>query len=915
MAPKRPSTSASPEREEEASKPPKQASTLSDEIWTVMLDVLNHIYEFRTPEGHDPSKVFHRKVNKRALPGYYDVIKEPMALSMIKSKINNKEYMTVKEFVRDFALIPHNAFVYNLPDAGAYQDGVVLKQQLEEQLKKAVDSKTFTEEDAQLPYLGEIPAADEQPIEEEEEEEEDEEDEDDEADEELGDEVPKKRGRGRPRKSSVIKREREKEAAASKEDKGDDPDPRKKRGRPPKVLTPTEGRIQTVLKGLRKPKNDQGTALISHFERLPDKTAMPEYFQEVRNPIAYDGLKRKYKRKKYSSLEQFLKDVDLMCDNAQQYNEDDSQIYKDAGALKIEAHRLAEEVRARPDTEYAGDEGRIPMPEGILHNGELYKVGDWVLIQNVNDLTKPIPSQIYRTYQDAQGGKWVNVCWYYRPEQTVHRFDKHFLENEVVKTGQYRDHRIDEIVGRCFIMFVTRYFKGRPSNISPDTEVFVCDARYNEEKLTHNKIKTWASCLPDEVRDKDYAMDLFPTARRMKKFPSPIAYLLKDEQKETDELPKPEWGAENAPPKIGAVHRRPRDPRDSPPPEPTPPPPPTPPPAPIQRQPDPPPRPSFSPAPQQPNMTQSPLRPSTGHRQSFTSHQYPNSGSPAPLQHIQARPFNPSVSFNPATPSYATPSARPSLNQQNSQGFAAQSASSSLPFLRPDAPATAAASYRGPAPIEVYTLPDNADASIPDEIRYLFQTNDEGKVLFFTAPPVYVEGEGEVRSLKLPQPAPIIGGVNGNGLPGTPGSAIREVKRELVSQGEGEVLGHSARYLAAKIRRRTELEEMRAERLKAKEQERSIKREREVEEADDLASEVGKLKRVALEKVKEVLTEAAKGEFQGVFGEEWEGKMQSRIKELGQVHEEKKREWEEIERVRKEREGRRVVAIDAMGAI
>lgn len=110
-------------------------------------------------------------------------------------------------------------------------------------------------------------------------------------------------------------------------------------------------------------------------------------------------------------------------------------------------------------------------------------------------------------------------------------------------------------------MFITRYFKGRPANLSPDTDVFVCESRYNEEKHSFNKIKTWASCLPDEVRDKDYAMEPFAVPRKYKKFPSPIAYLLKDEQKETDDLPKAEWGADNAPPKVGGVHRRPRDPR------------------------------------------------------------------------------------------------------------------------------------------------------------------------------------------------------------------------------------------------------------------------------------------------------------------------------------------------------------------
>ncbi|PNS21927.1 Chromatin structure-remodeling complex subunit rsc1 [Sphaceloma murrayae] len=867
MAPKRASTSASPEREEDAAQGPKQASTLPDEVWTGMLDVLNHIYDFRTSDGHDPSKVFHRKVNKRALPGYYDVIKEPVALSTIKAKINNKEYMTIQDFVRDFALIPHNAFVYNLPDAGAYQDGVVVKQQLEDQLKRLVEKNVITEEDAKLPYLGEIPAADDPPVEDEEEDDDEDEDEDDEADEELGDEPPKKRGRGRPRKSSIVKRE--KEAAASKDDKNDDPETRKKRGRPPKVLTPTEGRIQTVLKGIRKPKNREGVALISHFERLPDKSAMPEYFQEIKNPMAYDVLKRKYKRKKYQSLEQFMKDVDLMCENARQYNEDASQIYKDAVTLQSEAHRLADEVRARPDTEYAGDEGRMPMPEGILHNGELYKVGDWVLIQNVNDLTKPIPTQIYRTYQDAQGGKWVNVCWYYRPEQTVHRFDKHFLENEVVKTGQYRDHRIDEIVGRCFIMFVTRYFKGRPSSISPDTEVFVCDARYNEEKLTFNKIKTWASCLPDEVRDKDYAMEPFPAPRKMKKYPSAIAYLLKDEQKETDELPKPEWGAENAPPKIGAVHRRPRDARDSPPPEPTPPPPPTPPPAPVQRAPDPPQRPSFSPAPQQSASHQSPLRPSS--RPTFTQ---PYTGTP-PQPNIQARPFAPSTF--PQTPSAFTPQVP---RHQPLQPLPATAGAIPGPFQ----PTPSAASYRGPATVEVYTLPETADAGIPDEIRYLFHTDEAGKVLFFAAPPVWQEG-----------------GMKSLGL-------------ETKGEGEGEeVLGHSARYLAAKLRRRQEVEDRRRERGREREVKREAREKRERDERGEVETEVMRAKRRAVERVGELLGSEVMGTYQSLFGGEWKRELERRQGELEAVWEEKGRREEEVVRARREREETKKVRFGPVG--
>ena len=547
---------------------PADAPVLPEEEWSAMQDVLNYIYDYRAQEyvdvsfhpaysvadlfsDYDPSKVFHRKVNKRAIPDYYDVIKEPMAMSTVKAKINNREYQSFSEFVRDFALISHNAQVYNRPNAGVYQDALTVRSLLEGQLKNLVERKIIAEDVAKIPYLGEIPAQDEQPLEEEEGEDDDEDEEEDvegEEDEDSDEEGGKrKRRRGRP-----SKRDRDIE-------KNDDPETRKKRGRPPKVLTPTEARIQAVLKGLRKPKNQDNQLMIGHFERLPDKAVMPEYFNEIRSPMAYDGLKRKLKRKKYQSLEQFMRDVDLMFENAKVYNQDESQIYKDAIHLQSEAHRLAADEGSKPDSDYVMDEGRIPMPSGILHNGELYKVGDWVHIQNVNDLTKPIPCQIYRTWQDAEGGQFVNVCWYYRPEQTVHRFDKHFLENEIVKTGQYRDHRIDEIVDRCFIMFFTRYYKGRPRNLPPDMEIYVCQARYNEEKFKFNKIKTWASCLPDEVRDKDYEMDLFDAPRKMKKMPSPIAYLLKDDANDGEELPKPEWGADNAPPKIGAVHKRPRD--------------------------------------------------------------------------------------------------------------------------------------------------------------------------------------------------------------------------------------------------------------------------------------------------------------------------------------------------------------------
>lgn len=418
---------------------------------------------------------------------------------------------------------------------------------------KLVKQEIISSEEAELPDLGEIPEPDPLPEEVEEEEEEGEEDEDD--GEDTDDGRKKKRG---PRPGA--RREDGKDDGR----KSIDPDARKKRGRPPRVDTPTEARIKVILKGIRKLKGPGNQLKAQHFERLPDKGTYPDYYIEIKEPIAIDIIKRNSKRKKYHSVDHFMRDIDLMFNNAKAYNQPESQLYKDAVDLQAEAHKLAEHEKEKPDSEYLMDDGRLPLPQGILYKDEMWKVGDWVHIQNPNDVTKPIVAQIYRTWQDPEGDKWINACWYYRPEQTVHNFEKHFYPNEVVKTGQYRDHRIDEIVDRCFVMFLTRYCRGRPRGLAPDKEVYVCEARYNEEKARLNKIKTWASCLPDEVREKDYEMELFDTPRRIKKLPSPIKHLLKSDAKETDDLPKPTWGAENAPPVVGAVHRRPRDENVSP---------------------------------------------------------------------------------------------------------------------------------------------------------------------------------------------------------------------------------------------------------------------------------------------------------------------------------------------------------------
>ncbi|KAH8653335.1 hypothetical protein BX600DRAFT_470603 [Xylariales sp. PMI_506] len=797
---------------------------LSHDMLTIIENTANYLSSYREPDGYHIAQAFQRIPNRRLIPDYYEVIKEAVAFSTIRTKKLKKQYSAFSEFVRDVALICHNAQVYNRPSSHFFQDAGRLREVFKEELQKLIDDGTITAEEAVLPDLGPIPEAEDSPLpEDDEEEEEEKEEEDDDDDDDESDDDGNRRRRRRYQSGSRS---------------AHDDQPSKRGRRPPKVFTPLEGRIDAFLKGLRRFRKADGELLVLPFERLPDKQATPEYYTSIKNPIALELIKKKARRKKYQNLNDVLQDVELMFENAKEYNEEESQIYKDAVELQNHARLLIEEEKAKPDDQFADEEGRRPVSE-IYHKGEAWKIGDWVHIINPNDLTKPIVAQIYRTYLDKSGKPFVNACWYYRPEQTVHRFERHFYENEVVKTGQYRDHSIDEVVDRCYVMFITRYSKGRPRGLPKDKEVYVCETRYNEEKHKLNKIKTWVSCLPDEVQERDYEMDLFDVPRRLKKIPSPIKHLLRDDAKPSDPLPKPTWGAPNAPPLVGAVHCRPREANESPPPRPTPPLPPAdqirrpsmmmqgarptdsqgdiamgnaPHFPPVAAPPTPTPvntyapqystsRPSPSPIPAQPygghpgahHQPPPPPIPTTPHYAAHQPHQPPQYNN-FPIQYNTAPvPLPPQHQ-----PHHPPPMNSPMIPYDPNQRLAPSPARSNV-GPPPPTPGMHAQpnSYNPPRPVEVYTLEDVLNAQIPQGIREQFHRDEAGRVLFFTQPPLH------------------------------------HAHRGLSSESAG--LGHSIRYLADRAR---DIDDRRAKR-KARDELRK-EEDRKKQEADMEAQKAAK---------------------------------------------------------------------------
>lgn len=320
------------------------------------------------------------------------------------------------------------------------------------------------------------------------------------------------------------------------------------------------------------------------------------------------------------------------------------------------------------------------------------------MLNNPNDPEKPIIAQIFKTWRTPtysfflvdltdSGDQWMNVCWYYRPEQTVHRSSRVFYENEVFKSGQYRDHPASQIISKTFVQFITRYTRGRPKHWPANEKIWVCESRYNDLTKAFSKINQWRACVPEEVRFDEYELFQFERQRQYERYPSPLMSFLKAEDKvigEGDKLPDPtEIGSEEGPPTIGAIYRG-----DSPEPE---------------REPTPP-----------------LLPPQPVHHDSRASNLEPMSsiapGLPQPMPYK-----NP---MTPASHQTLTPlSYRPLPPQQQRY--------SSVPTRQH--PSNQAPPAEQPL---AFTMP----IDVPPEVADLVAKDNQGKVLWFGVPPVDVVG-------------------------------------------------------------------------------------------------------------------------------------------------------------------------------
>ncbi|TPX31078.1 hypothetical protein SmJEL517_g05521 [Synchytrium microbalum] len=93
-----------------------------DELIQKCRQIIEKVKTIKDNTGRVISALFHEMVDPDEVEGYYDFIKQPIALVTIEQKLDGGEYTSFDEIKTDFDLMWKNAMSFNLPGSEVYTD-------------------------------------------------------------------------------------------------------------------------------------------------------------------------------------------------------------------------------------------------------------------------------------------------------------------------------------------------------------------------------------------------------------------------------------------------------------------------------------------------------------------------------------------------------------------------------------------------------------------------------------------------------------------------------------------------------------------------------------------------------------------------------------------------------------------------
>ncbi|KAJ3328416.1 hypothetical protein HDU76_010011 [Blyttiomyces sp. JEL0837] len=266
--------------------------------------------------------------------------------------------------------------------------------------------------------------------------------------------------------------------------------------------------MRNVLKKIMTMKSEKtGSFTFENFFQLPDATMYPDYYEKIKTPICLEGIRKKVTGKDYRVITDFEVDIATLIKNAKEYNIEGSEIYREAQHLE----KVFLSLTGKHDvSEFDRTSETVPI-EFIEVNGDVFRPGEYCYIANPTEPDKPTIGQVTSTFLNSDGRPSFTATWFLRPEQTHHKANTKFMTNEVLKSNRSETYLSSEITGRCWVMYVKDYVRGRPKGCDLN-HVYVCESRYNDQSKTTSRIKIWNQSLKFKEPELDlYDIPLIPS--------------------------------------------------------------------------------------------------------------------------------------------------------------------------------------------------------------------------------------------------------------------------------------------------------------------------------------------------------------------------------------------------------------------
>ncbi|XP_069418631.1 protein polybromo-1 isoform X31 [Ovis canadensis] len=309
----------------------------------ILEQLLEAIVVATNPSGRLISELFQKLPSKVQYPDYYAIIKEPIDLKTIAQRIQNGSYKSIHAMAKDIDLLAKNAKTYNEPGSQVFKDANSIKKIF--YMKKAEIEHEMTKSSLRMRTSSNLAATRlTGPSH---------------SKGSLGEErnptskyYRNKRAVQGGRLSAITmalqygsESEEDAALAAARYEEGES------EAESITSFMDVSNPFYQLYDTVRSCRNNQGQLIAEPFFHLPSKKKYPDYYQQIKTPIALQQIRTKLKNQEYETLDHLECDLNLMFENAKRYNVPNSAIYKRVLKLQQVMQAKKKELARRDDIE------------------------------------------------------------------------------------------------------------------------------------------------------------------------------------------------------------------------------------------------------------------------------------------------------------------------------------------------------------------------------------------------------------------------------------------------------------------------------------------------------------------------------------------------------------------------------------